>query len=92
MKRIHLKRIHSILTLATASIMLTACCDKTTYEMGSYGYDAAFFKQHKISFLELSSSDGLSKIMIIPAYPRPCNDIYCRLVMLGIVSDGSITN
>ncbi len=63
-----MKHIHSILTLASAAVILTACSEKTTYEMGSYGYDAAFFKQHKISFLELSSPDGLSKIMVIPAY------------------------
>lgn len=36
--------------------------------MGSYGYDKAFFKKNNIEFLELKSSDNLSKLLVVPAY------------------------
>ena len=36
--------------------------------MGTYGYDLAFIRKHNIEVLELSSDDGLSKVMVIPAW------------------------
>lgn len=36
--------------------------------MGTYGYDLAFFRQQGIETVELKSSDGLSKVLIVPAY------------------------
>ena len=38
------------------------------YQMGTYGYDLAFIRKHNIEVLELSSDDGLSKVMVIPAW------------------------
>lgn len=48
---------------------LCACADTDKqYDMGSYGYDLAFFAKHGIETVELQSPDGDAKIMVIPAY------------------------
>lgn len=52
--------------LAAGSV--AACTGNKTYDMGSYGYDAAFFKNRGIDFIELASADGKEKVMVIPAY------------------------
>lgn len=38
------------------------------YEMGSYGYDAKFFRDHKIEFLELTAPEGGAKVLVAPGY------------------------
>lgn len=56
-------------TFASVAALCAGCggADKS-YEMGTYGYDRAFFAKHGIETVELQSSDGNSKIMVIPAY------------------------
>lgn len=57
------------ITLASAAAALCACAEgDKAYEMGTYGYDLAFFAKHGIETVELQSPDGKSKIMVIPAY------------------------
>ena len=36
--------------------------------MGTYAYDAAFLSKHGISYKELVSADGQSKVMVVPAW------------------------
>lgn len=61
---------HELTTLMSAAVVFcTACGDgEKEYEMGTYGYDRAFFARHGIETVELTSPDGDSKIMVIPAY------------------------
>ncbi len=49
---------------------LFSSCIQTSnqYNMGSYGYDKAFFKKNNIDFLELQTDDNLSKLLIVAAY------------------------
>lgn len=64
-----IKNIKSVAVVG-ALILLSACGQqqKKELEMGTYGYDAAFFKKNNVEFIELKSKDGLSKVMVIPAY------------------------
>lgn len=58
-----------LFTFLSAAAALSACADTDKqYEMGTYGYDLAFFAKHGIETVELQSPDGKSKIMVIPAY------------------------
>jgi hypothetical protein len=41
---------------------------KESISKGKYGYDVAFFSDHKIRTLELKSSDSKACILIVPAY------------------------
>ena len=60
------------------SIAIMAGCssspNKTSNQMsdkptiGKYGYDVAFFSEHKISTIELKSSDSKASILLVPAY------------------------
>ncbi len=36
--------------------------------MGTYGYDLAFLKKHNIQSIELKSDDGISKVLLVPAW------------------------
>ncbi len=36
--------------------------------MGTYGYDKTFFDAAGIEFLELTSNDNLSRVLVVPAY------------------------
>lgn len=49
--------------------LATAGCasSEKKYDMGSYGYDAAFLRAHGIEFLELQSPDGAAKVMVVPS-------------------------
>ncbi len=62
-----LNRCNFLLLIALA---ISACAesDKTKAEMGTYGYDQAFFARHGIATEELSTPDGMSRILIVPAY------------------------
>lgn len=58
-----------LFTLVSAAVAFGACADEDKqYEMGTYGYDLAFFAKHGIETVELQSPDGNAKIMVIPAY------------------------
>lgn len=61
-------RINLLMVVASA-VGLAACSDTSKQlPMGTYGYDRAFFAKHKIETLELTSEDGNSKVLVIPAY------------------------
>lgn len=40
---------------------------KTDVKEGSYAYDANFLNEHKIGFVELTSQDGNSRVMVAPS-------------------------
>lgn len=53
--------------LAGAALAVTGCNSaEKKYEMGSYGYDAKFLRDHKIEFLELAAPGGDAKILVAP--------------------------
>lgn len=54
--------------LAGTTIMLMACGGNKDHKMGSYAYDAKFLQDHGIEYTELVSEDGMSKVMIVPAW------------------------
>ena len=51
-------------------ILMACSCNETIkkYDMGTYGYDKAFFERNDIEFLELNSDDGFTRVLIVPAY------------------------
>ena len=55
--------------LVSAAIFSAACSggSKKT-AMGTYAYDRAFFAERGIETLELTSEDGASRVLVIPAY------------------------
>lgn len=56
-------------TFISVSATIYSCTDTNKqYEMGTYGYDLAFFAEQNIKTVELCSADGESRMMIIPAY------------------------
>lgn len=58
-----------LLTCLTAAVAAGSCAEqKKQYEMGTYGYDLAFFAKHNIETVELQSPDGNARVMLIPAY------------------------
>lgn len=57
----------AIICLQAAAFACCGCGTKTS-DMGTYGYDLAFFRQQGIETVELKSADGLSKVLIVPAY------------------------
>ena len=58
-----------LFTIASAAVAMSACAGADNRcEMGTYGYDRAFFAKHGIGTVELQSPDGNAKIMVIPAY------------------------
>ena len=59
-----MKRLFKPVALVAALCCVMGC--NKNYEMGTYGYDAAYFAKHKIDFVELV--DGNSKVMVIPAW------------------------
>ncbi len=56
------------LICAIPVIMAGSCVSKNSYDMGTYGYDLAFFAGQKIETVELKSEDGMSRLLMIPAY------------------------
>ena len=62
-----MKRILETIALGTAlACCLTGCKEKQ--EMGTYAYDKEFLEAHGIGTVELASADGLSKVLIVPAW------------------------
>ena len=57
--------IKTVLIMAAA--MLAGCAEKPAKE-GTYGYDAAFFKDMGIETVELVSSDGRSRVLTVPGW------------------------
>ena len=49
-------------------IILISCGGKKEVNMGSYAYDAQFLKDNGVEFIELVSSNGNSKVMIVPVW------------------------
>ena len=56
----------NLLTACGLVIALTACHQPKELKMGSYAYDARFLAEHGIQYVELTSSDGRSKVMLAP--------------------------
>lgn len=57
-----------LLTTAAVAAMICSCNQTKQFEMGTYGYDLAYFASKGVKTVELQSPDGLSKVMVIPAY------------------------
>ncbi|MGI6243033.1 MAG: DUF6786 family protein [Prevotella sp.] len=57
-----------ILLTCSLLIGLTACNKQKQIKMGTYAYDAQFLNDHGIQYVELKSSDGNSKVMIVPSW------------------------
>ena len=53
--------------MGTAMLVAGCTSSEKKYDMGSYGYDAAFLQAHGIEFLELQSPDGEAKVMVVPS-------------------------
>ena len=60
-------RYISCLMMGTAMLVAGCTSSEKKYDMGSYGYDAAFLQAHGIEFLELQSPDGEAKVMVVPS-------------------------
>lgn len=56
-----------IVILLTAAAF-TCSCSNSRYEMGTYGYDLQYLDDKGIEVVELKSEDGLSKLMVVPAW------------------------
>ena len=59
---------HSFLLLAAVLVGMAACDNNKIYDMGTYGYDLDYFAAKGVGVLELKSSDGLAKVLVVPAY------------------------
>ncbi len=59
---------HSFLLLAAVLVGMAACDNNKTYDMVTYGYDLDYFAAKGVGVLELKSSDGLAKVLVVPAY------------------------
>jgi len=58
-----------ILVIAYVCIFFCGCSSRPSiYKVGTYGYDFAFFNKNHIKTVELSSSDDLSKVLVIPQW------------------------
>lgn len=59
-----MRKIESLI----AASLVCACSGPNSKDMGTYGYDLRFFASQGIETVELKSEDGLSKVLIVPAY------------------------
>lgn len=59
---------HQCVVLAAILAVAPSCSHKNQYGMGSYGFERNFLEQHKVGFLELKSTDGMSRLLVVPAY------------------------
>lgn len=50
------------------AMLATSCKTEKEASMGTYEYDAQFLKNHEIEYIELSSDNGLSRVMVIPLW------------------------
>lgn len=59
----------TIKQFAVAAAFFCSCCScNKSYEMGTYGYDLEYLAKKNIPVVELSSADGKSKLMVVPAW------------------------
>lgn len=58
----------AFLSTIAAVALCSACRSNTQYEMGTYGYDLQYLASKGIETVELKSADGMSKLMIVPAW------------------------
>lgn len=59
---------YSFILLAAVLVGMAACDNNKTYDMGTYGYDVDYFAAKGVGVLELKSSDGQAKVLVVPAY------------------------
>lgn len=57
-------------TIAAAGVLMSAgsCCEKDNHGMGTFGYDADYFKQKGIETIILTDKEKEAQVMVIPAY------------------------
>ncbi len=53
---------------AVVALVLGGCCSNSNFKMGTYGYDLKYLADKGIKTVELKSDDGLSKVMVVPAW------------------------
>lgn len=53
--------------MGAAAAAAGCASSEKSYDMGSYGYDAAFLRAHGIEFLELQRPGEPAKVMVVPA-------------------------
>ena len=64
-----MRTVAKYMIIAGFQVILLSCnSTNETYQMGTYGYDKAFFDKQNIEFLELKSTDGMSRVLVVPAY------------------------
>lgn len=64
-----MRTVTKYLIIAGFQLILVSCnSTNQTHQMGTYGYDSTFFEKHNIGFLELKSNDGMSRVLVVPAY------------------------
>ncbi len=58
-----------LIVLVISSVIIISCNHAPKdFQEGTYGYDKTFFVENDIYFLELTSSDNHSRVLIVPAY------------------------
>ena len=57
-----------LIVILIMGIVISCSQTNNKYQMGSFGYDKVFLKKNKIDFIELKSSDNLSRLLIVPAF------------------------
>lgn len=60
--------IFSKAIIVISAVALATACSNTEYQMGTYGYDLQYLADKGIEVVELKSEDGLSKLMVVPAW------------------------
>ncbi len=60
--------VKTLVLLVITSILFTCNQKDDVMKKGSYGYDAQFLSQHKVQYVELTGSDGLSRIIVVPGW------------------------
>ena len=56
------------LAALSSLLILLSCGQSDQNKMGTYGYDKTFFQEQNIDFIELSSDDGMAKLLVVPGY------------------------
>jgi len=64
-----MRTVTKYLIITGFQLILVSCnSNNQTHQMGTYGFDSAFFEKHNIGFLELKSNDGMSRVLVVPAF------------------------
>lgn len=56
------------MVLTLACLIYSCSPQKISNMKGTYSYDKNFFEKHQVDYLELSSPDGLSRVIVVPAW------------------------